>query len=234
MGLFDWLADALGFTAPSAIELIFIGCAVFGSLFFIIMMGLMLVGDILGGVVDTAFDTDFSMDTDLSFELFSLQGIAAAIMMFGLMGLFVVTATDQEVLAVLSGGFAAGGSLYMVRYMMKGITNLQADGTMKHSDAIGQKGQVYSRIQPNSQGEVQVAVDGTLRTLVARAKDKTKHIPSGELIMVVDVIGSTLIVEELSDGDTIQNITQNITIQDSVISGDVGKVKDEDEEKLGE
>ncbi len=201
MGVFDWLADALGFTAPSAIELIFIGCAVFGSLFFIIMMGLMLVGDILGGVVDTAFDTDFSMDTDLSFELFSLQGIAAAIMMFGLMGLFVVTATDQEVLAVVSGGFAAGGSLYMVKYMMAGITNLQADGTMKYSNAIGQRGEVYSRIQKNSQGEVQVAVDGTLRTLIARANDKSIHIPSGELIIVVDVIGSTLVVEPLNSGD---------------------------------
>mgnify|MGYP005685954111 FL=1 len=136
MGLFDWLADLLGFTAPSVMEIVFICCAVFGSLFFILMMVLMLVGDILGGVVDSAFDTDVSMDSTLAFELFSLQGIAAAIMMFGLTGLFVVTATEQEILAVLSGGFAAGGSLYMVRYMMQGISNLQADGTMKHSDAV--------------------------------------------------------------------------------------------------
>ena len=48
---------------------------------------------------------------------------------------------------------------------------------------------------------MQVAVDGTLRTLLARGRDKTKLIPSGELIKVVDVIGSTLIVEPLSEGD---------------------------------
>ena len=137
----DWFAEALGFNAPSAIELIFITCAVLGAAFFIVMMALMLVGDILGGVVDTAFDTDFSMDTDLSFELFSLQGIAAAIMMFGLMGLFTVSATGMELLAVIAGGFAAGGSLYMVRVMMQGISNLQADGTMRHSDAVGERGQ---------------------------------------------------------------------------------------------
>ena len=123
--------------------------------------------------------------------------------MFGLMGLFTLSATGMELLAVLSGGFAAGGSLYMVRVMMQGITNLQADGTMKYSDAIGQKGQVYSRVRENKTGEVQVSVDGTLRTLEARAKDKTLLIPSGELIRVVDVIGSTLIVEPLHSGDEI-------------------------------
>ena len=201
MGLFDWIAEALGFTAPSVIEIVFICCAVFGSLFFMIMMVMMLLGDIIGGVMDTAFDADVSMDSTLAFELFSLQGIAAAIMMFGLTGLFVVTATEQEILAVLSGGFAAGGSLYMVRYMMQGISNLQADGTMQHENAIGSKGHVYSRIKPNEEGEVQVAVDGTLRTLIARGKDKRKLIPSGELIVVVDVIGSTMIVEPLSEGD---------------------------------
>lgn len=201
MGLFEWIAEALGFNAPSVIEIVFICCAVFGSLFFMIMMVMMLLGDIIGGVMDTAFDADVSMDSTLAFELFSLQGIAAAIMMFGLTGLFVVTATEQEILAVLSGGFAAGGSLYMVRFMMQGISNLQADGTMQHENAIGSKGHVYSRIKPNEEGEVQVAVDGTLRTLVARGKDKRKLIPSGELIVVVDVIGSTMIVEPLSEGD---------------------------------
>jgi membrane protein implicated in regulation of membrane protease activity len=85
--------------------------------------------------------------------------------------------------------------------MLKGINSLQSDGTMKHEDAIGERGQVYSRIRANESGKVQVAVDGTLRTLTARAKDKSLHIDTGEFIKVVDVIGSTLIVELLSDGD---------------------------------
>ena len=33
MAVFDWLADIFGFTAPSVIEIIFVCCAVFGSLF---------------------------------------------------------------------------------------------------------------------------------------------------------------------------------------------------------
>ena len=70
---------------------------------------------------------------------------------------------------------------------------------MKHDDAIGKKGQVYSRIRKNSTGEIQVSVNGTLRTLEARAMDKNMHIPTGELIKVVDVIGATMIVEPLND-----------------------------------
>jgi hypothetical protein len=42
-----------------------------------------------------------------------------------------------------------------------------------------------------------------LRTLTARAKDKTASIPSNELIIVVDVIGATMIVEPLNSGDEI-------------------------------
>ncbi len=204
MTVFTWLADILGFEAPNMIDLLFISCAVFGALFFILMMALMLIGDVFGGVIDSAFDTDISMDSSLAFELFSLQGMAAAVMMFGLMGMFVNSATGIELLAVTAGGIAAAGSLYMVRYMMAGINNLQADGTMDPKHAIGQRGQVYSRIKPGETGEVQVTVDGSLRTLLARAEDDKMFIKSGDFIKVVDIIGSTLIVEPFNRGTNTQ------------------------------
>ncbi len=197
MGVIDWVGDIVGITAPSTLEIIFMMCAFLGTAFFLILMALMMVGDIMGGVFDSVFDTDFSMDSDLSFELFSIQGLAAATMMFGYVGMFTLQATDTQVYAVIAGGVAAAASMYGVGLMLKGITNLQADGTMKYDDAVGERGQVYSRIRPNESGEVQVTVDGTLRTLTARAKDRTLHIPTGEFITVLDFIGSTLIVEPL-------------------------------------
>jgi len=199
MGVLDFLADLLGISAPSALEFVFIGCAFFGTIILFLMMGLMLVGDIFGGVVDSALGTDISMDSTTAMELFSIQGIAAAIMMFGMTGMFILESTEIEVLAVIIGGCSAVGSLYLVKSMMKGINNLQADGTMKHSDAIGKRGQVYTRIKKNSTGEIQVSVDGTLRTVEARAKSKDMHISTGELIRVVDIIGATMIVEPLDD-----------------------------------
>ena len=194
-----WLFDVLEIDAPSTLEVIFIACAVFGSAFFIIMMTLMLLGGIVGGAIDTVFDADFTLDTDLSFELFTLQGLSAAIMMFGLVGMFAIKSTDTEVIAVFAGGIAAIASLYAMKVMMQGIYALQTDGTMHTSEAVGVRGSVYSRIKPGETGEVQVPVKGGLRTLAARAKDKDLLIPTGTFIRVVDSIGSTLIVEELKD-----------------------------------
>lgn len=193
------IAEFLGISAPSTLEIVFLACAILGAGFFLIMMTLMLVGGVVGGVMDTAFDADFSMDTDLSFELFSLQGLSAAIMMFGLVGMYTVKSTETEVFAVFAGGMAAVASMYAMKVMMQGIYNLQTDGTMSISDTLGARGQVYSRIKPNETGEVQVAAKGGLRTLAARAKDKTLLIPTGTFIRVVDAIGSTLIVEELTE-----------------------------------
>ncbi len=197
MGVVEWIADLVGITPPTGLELIFMMCAFLGTAFFLILMAMMMVGDILGGVFDSVFDTDVSLDSDLSFELFSIQGLAAATMMFGYVGMFTLSASESEVFAVIAGGMAAGASMYGVGLMLKGINNLQADGTMKYEDAIGERGQVYSRIRANESGEVQVSVDGTLRTLTARAKDRSLHIPTGEFITVLDYIGSTLIVEPL-------------------------------------
>ena len=205
MSIVDWVADIVGISAPTTLEILFMMCAFLGTAFFLILMALMMVGDILGGVFDSVFDADMSMDTDLAFELFSIQGLAAATMMFGYVGMFTLSATDTEVFAVIAGGVAGASSMYGVGLMLKGIHNLQADGTMKYEDAIGERGQVYSRIRANESGEVQVAVDGTLRTLTARAKDKNLHIPTGEFIKVVDVIGSTMVVELLSDDDELVN-----------------------------
>ena len=205
VGLVDWVTELVGISSPTTLEMIFMLSAFLGTAFFLFFMAMMMLGDILGGVFDSVFDTDFTMDSDLSFELFSIQGLAAAIMMFGYVGMFTLTATETEVYAVIAGGVAATVSMYGVGMMLKGINNLQADGTMKHEDAIGERGQVYSRIRANESGEVQVAVDGTLRTLTARAKDKSLHIDTGEFIKVLDVIGSTLIVEQYSDGEELVN-----------------------------
>ena len=71
--------------------------------------------------------------------------------------------------------------------------------TMQIKDAIGEWGEVYSRIRPNEAGKVQVVVDGTLRTLAAKGKNKDVLISTGTFIKVVDVIGSTLIIEELNE-----------------------------------
>ncbi|MGB1955077.1 MAG: hypothetical protein ACPHUK_05695 [Candidatus Poseidoniaceae archaeon] len=197
MTLFEWLAEFVGIEAPSLMEIIFVSCALLGGILFFIMMILMLVGDVLGGVSDA-----FGIDIDAgggAFEIMSIQGLSVAVMMFGLTGMFGLSATGSDVVAVLAGGVGAASGMYGMGKMMYAINQLQADGTVNYADAIGQRGQVYSRIKPNETGEIQVPVDGTLKTLLARAEDKKLHLASGEFIKVVDIIGSTMIVAPLED-----------------------------------
>ncbi|MBO63457.1 MAG: hypothetical protein CMA94_01605 [Euryarchaeota archaeon] len=198
MTLFEMITEFVGIEAPSLMEIIFVSCAVLGGILFFIMMLLMMVGDVLGGVTDA-----IGLDIDAgggAFEILSVQGLSVAVMMFGLTGMFGLSATGSDVVAVLAGGVGAAAGMYGMGKMMYGINQLQADGTVNYNDAIGQRGQVYSRIKPNETGEIQVPVDGTLKTLLARAHDKSMLIPSGEFIRVVDVIGSTMIVVPLEDG----------------------------------
>jgi len=197
MTLFEWLAEFVGIETPSLMEIIFVSCALLGGILFFIMMILMLVGDVLGGVSDA-----FGIDIDAgggAFEIMSIQGLSVAVMMFGLTGMFGLSATGSDVVAVLAGGVGAASGMYGMGKMMYAINQLQADGTVNYADAIGQRGQVYSRIKPNETGEIQVPVDGTLKTLLARAQDKKMHLASGEFIKVVDIIGSTMIVAPLDD-----------------------------------
>ncbi len=199
MTLFEMITEFVGIEAPSLMEIIFVSCAVLGGILFFIMMLLMMVGDVLGGVTD-AIGLDIDAGGGGAFEILSIQGLSVAVMMFGLTGMFGLSATGSDVVAVLAGGVGAAAGMYGMGKMMYGINQLQADGTVNYNDAIGQRGQVYSRIKPNETGEIQVPVDGTLKTLLARAQDKSMLLPSGEFIRVVDVIGSTMIVVPLEDG----------------------------------
>lgn len=198
----DDIATFFGVSSPSALEIIFLTCALLGVGFFTIMMVLMLLGDIFGGVVDSAFDTDITMDTDLAFDLFSIQGVSAAVGMFGLVGMFTLKSDGSDVMAVFAGGLGATASLFAVQQMMKGIMSLQVDGTLDLNDGVGEVGTMYVRIQPGQTGEVQVPISGGMRTLPARAKDRTLAIATGELVKVVEVIGSMLFVEPLEDEES--------------------------------
>ena len=59
MSVVDWVADLVGISAPSTLEILFMMSAFLGTAFFLILMALMMVGDLLGGVFDSVFETVF-------------------------------------------------------------------------------------------------------------------------------------------------------------------------------
>ena len=142
---------------------------------------------------------DFEMDAAGVFHMFTLQGLLSFVMMFGIFGLAVSQSGDNTnaVLAVLAGTAAGTASMYVVAKVFQAMQSLESDGTVVHNKALGARGTVYRRIDPNKPGQVQVEFQGALRTMSARSDDEAATLETGSLIEVVDTIGEILIVAPL-------------------------------------
>ena len=86
--------------------------------------------------------------------------------------------------------------MYFTGKLFELFVNLQQDGTVELSEAIGSKGQVYLRISDEGVGQVTVEVNAAQRTFNAKSEDGA-GIATGDFIEVVDTIGEVLVVKRI-------------------------------------
>ncbi|MBW2262948.1 MAG: NfeD family protein [Deltaproteobacteria bacterium] len=200
------------FVGLSAVDKVFLICAVVGGLLFLVRVVLMFMGsdgdtdvdvhvDGGGAEVDVHVDADGHADggdSDAAFRLLSLQGITAFFMMFGLVGLAMSRGSGLHALVALGGGIAAGvASVWIVDRLFRVFGKLQHSGTMNLRNAIGQEGTVYLRIPEGDTGKARVAVQGRLKVFNAVSEDKTE-ISTDARVKVVDVVsGNVLVVKKV-------------------------------------
>ncbi|MCP2506829.1 MAG: hypothetical protein NLN64_00845 [Candidatus Thalassarchaeaceae archaeon] len=198
MALIDELIfDLFGLSAPTGIEIIFAGSAVIGGALFLFWFALMMIGGITADLFDGLLGTDIdAIGADASFKALTFQGIMVFMMFFGLGGLFVLKSDGGNSIAVFVGGVCGFVSMYGTGKMFEFFVGLQADGTVDISQSIGAKGTVYLGITEGEVGQVQVEVDGTMRTYPARCLNKNA-IDYGVLIQVKEVVAGTLLVERI-------------------------------------
>jgi membrane protein implicated in regulation of membrane protease activity len=194
----------------TGLELLFVICAAFGTILFIVRLVLMFLGgggeegaaDADAGGLDGADghefgDHDFA-DSDLSFKALSLQGLTAFFMMFGLVGWAMVRQGSIPAAFSILGGMLAGfATVWMMKKIFQWAGTLQSSGTLDLQNAIGQEGHVYLTIHPGQIGKVQVVVQGRLSVLNAMAEDKNEEIKTGQRVWVVRISADTLVVEKL-------------------------------------
>ena len=179
----------------AALEIFFLACAIIGGVLFLFRMVLFFMGGD-GDFDGDMGDVDFG-DTDVSFQFFSLQGLTAAFMMFGLVALAVSRGGWSGIWAVSGGVLAAAITVWVISRIFTGMKRLQSDGTLKYDNAVGKEGKVYLTIPVDGTGKVTVAVQGSLREFSARS-DLDEEIKTGEIIRVVDITsGDILVVEKL-------------------------------------
>ncbi len=186
------------YSSLSAVQKVFLFCALLGGVVFILRMIMMMAGfgdhDIHDGHVDFS---DSHGDADASFKLFSLHGLTGFFMMFGLVGLGL--SRQFWVPDIVAGGvgvIAGLSTVWILGKLSTGMIKLQSDGTLRLSDAIGSQGKVYLTIPEGGTGQVQVAFQG--RTMIYDGVAANKEsIKTGQPIVVIDITGgNTLVVEK--------------------------------------
>ncbi len=143
--------------------------AVVGTFFFLLRLGLMMVGG--DGDVDADADFDVDVDVDLdadvdvhdvidstsAFEVLSFQTIATFLMGFGWAGLGGFRAAGWSAgWSVLFGAAAGSGMVWLLAKLLKLVYGFQSSGTVSIRDALGTEGQVYLQIPGHREGRGQV------------------------------------------------------------------------------
>ena len=190
------LFDLVGLGDVSGIDMLFAASALVGGILFVLYFFLLMIGGIATDIFDGLFGIDVDMGADASFKALTFQGIMAFLMFFGLAGLYVTKSGGGASPAILVGGIAGGSSMYATGKLFELFVNLQQDGTMELSEAIGAKGQVYLRISEDGVGQVTVEVNEAQRTFNAKSEDGA-GIGTGDFIEVVDTIGEVLVVKRV-------------------------------------
>lgn len=179
----------------TSMEKFYAACALFGGLLFLLRTILMFLGhddaDHAGGDV-----SDAAGDADASFKLLSLQSLTAFFMMFGLVALALSKQVGAGMVWAVLGGLAAGlFTVWLIGRIFVGMKKLQADGTLRIENAVGQEGTVYLPVGPGKGGQVRVAVQGQLRVFEA-ATDGADELKTGERIRVARVTGGNVLIVE--------------------------------------
>ncbi len=189
MDLFEWV----GLGDVTGLDLLFASAALVGGLLFIAWFFLLMIGGLAGGLLD-GVGVAVDMGADLSFKAFTFQGIVAFVLMFGLVGLALSRSDMHQMVALLAGTAAGGASMWTMGKMFQVFYSVQSSGNMNIDNAVGMNGTVYMRIKPGEVGQIQVEVQGAMRTLDAVAKDPEAYFKSGETVTVKEIIAGRMVV----------------------------------------
>tara|TARA_B100000131_G_scaffold289699_1_gene301920 strand:+ start:96 stop:695 length:600 start_codon:yes stop_codon:yes gene_type:complete len=189
MDLFEWV----GLGDVTGLDLLFASAALVGGLLFIAWFFLLMIGGLAGGLLD-GVGVDVDMGADLSFKAFTFQGIVAFVLMFGLVGLALSRSDMHQMVALLAGTAAGGASMWTMGKMFQVFYSVQSSGNMNIDNAVGMNGTVYMRIKPGEVGQIQVEVQGAMRTLDAVAKDPEAYFKSGDTVTVKEIIAGRMVV----------------------------------------
>lgn len=174
---------------------VFWGCAVIGSLIFLVQMVLTLVG-MDSSDMDVDFDGADTMDLGGGISLFSIKNFVNFIVGFGWAGVCFYDAIENDLLLILVAMLVGVAFVLMFFFIKKQTKKLEHNGAFNIADCVGKTVDVYLRIPAgkNGKGKVQVSLNGSVHEFEAMTEGDS--IASGQKVEVLSVVdGSTVLVK---------------------------------------
>jgi len=168
--------------------------AIFSTILFVLKL---ILFSLTGGDSEVVTDFNTEMETDVSFNFFSIQSILAFLMGFGWMGY----AGLKQLTFSQSGNFIvafAVGFIFMFISSALLFTAKKLEKNVKKdkTTAIGKTGRAYTSMEPNAIGQVEIDINGQLSVVNAKNETNTK-INAFDTVKVVRVIEGLLYVEKI-------------------------------------
>lgn len=175
------------------LEKIYWGIAIPFTIFFFLQIALTF----FGGDVPEDGDADFDVETDdgIGFQFFTLKNLVAFFTIFAWAGIACLDSglgNGTSIIISFISGVAMMGIMGGIFYLLGKATE---SGTLIMKNAIGAVGEVYLELKEKrgNIGQVQVQVQGTLRTLEALTDD-TENLKRGTVVAVTDIINNNILL----------------------------------------
>ena len=188
---------------------LFLACALFGGTLLICQTVMTLIG--LSGdhdLFDDGGDHDFGHDLDGDAEgaghdtassiqhtstwfvgIVTFRTVVAALTFFGLAGMAAHSSDLAPVPSLAIGGLAGFAAMYGVHWMMRQISRLRADGSVRLDHAVGRTVTVYLRIPGHLGGAGKIQLNLQNRTVELSAWTDRSEIATGATVRVTRVVG---------------------------------------------
>lgn len=179
--------------ALSLLQKIYWTIAVPFTIFFLLQLILTVVGGDIDG--DLATDAEIETDTGVPFQFLTLKNLVAFFSIFAWTGIACLDSGVSEGWSLVASTVAGLVMMLIMASIFYFLSKANESGNLNLNNAKGKLGEVYLTIpsKRNSIGQVQIKVQGSLRTLEAITDDET-DIKTGRVVKVSDVIDNNLLL----------------------------------------
>ena len=135
-------------------------------------------------------DAEHSTEPNWFFTLLTFRTLSAAFAFFGLTGLACIRLEMEPIPGLVAALVAAALALVVVAWLMRLLTRLNVDGTIRIERALGSRGTVYLSVPGAKSGVGKVHVNVLNRTIEYNAVTSQEQLPTGAKIVVVNVVSA--------------------------------------------